>query len=117
VNHLAFDVEHYWVQCIVAGESLEFFKKNDLENTWAVASSATGEEIFALYRQEWEKSNEILRATSFDAPPAQRDGWWGEWEVPDVRFIVLHMIEETACHAGHLDAVRELTDGRQWMAF
>ena len=116
VQHLAIDVEHYWVQCIVAGESLDFFKQNDLENAWAVMPSATKEELFALYRREWEKSNQILRATSFDAPPAQRDEWWGDWKVPDVRFIVLHMIEETACHAGHLDAVRELTDGRQWMA-
>jgi hypothetical protein len=24
-------------------------------------------------------------------------------------------IAETACHAGHLDAVRELVDGRTWM--
>jgi hypothetical protein len=25
------------------------------------------------------------------------------------------VIMETACHAGHLDAVRELIDGRQWI--
>jgi Protein of unknown function (DUF664) len=25
------------------------------------------------------------------------------------------VITETACHAGHLDAVRELIDGRTWM--
>jgi hypothetical protein len=37
--------------------------------------------------------------------------------VPDLRFIVLHLIEETACHAGHLDAARGLIDGRQWTAF
>jgi len=29
-------------------------------------------------------------------------------EPPDVRWIVLHMIEETARHAGHLDIAREL---------
>jgi hypothetical protein len=28
---------------------------------------------------------------------------------------MLHVITETACHAGHLDAVRELIDGRTWM--
>jgi Protein of unknown function (DUF664) len=27
----------------------------------------------------------------------------------------MHVITETAVHAGHLDAVRELIDGRQWM--
>jgi hypothetical protein len=28
---------------------------------------------------------------------------------------MLHVITETAVHAGHLDAVRELIDGRQWI--
>jgi len=28
---------------------------------------------------------------------------------------MLHVIVETACHAGHLDAVRELIDGRRWL--
>jgi hypothetical protein len=117
VQHLALGVEHYWIQYIVAGESLDFFKENDLEGNgeWTVAPNATGSEIFELYRREWAKSNEILLATSLDAPPAQRDDGWGGWKVPNVRFIVLHMIEETACHAGHLDAVRELIDGRQWI--
>jgi hypothetical protein len=32
--------------------------------------------------------------------------------VTDLRFIGLHMIEETARHAGHLDIARELIDGR-----
>jgi hypothetical protein len=31
-----------------------------------------------------------------------------------VRDIVLHTLTETACHAGHLDAARELIDGRLW---
>lgn len=30
-----------------------------------------------------------------------------------VRWMVLHMIEETARHAGHLDLIRELLDGRR----
>ena len=29
--------------------------------------------------------------------------------------VVLHLIVETAAHAGHLDAVRELLDGKQWV--
>ncbi len=29
-----------------------------------------------------------------------------------MRWIVLHLIEETACHAGHLDIARELLDGQ-----
>jgi uncharacterized damage-inducible protein DinB len=31
----------------------------------------------------------------------------------DLRWVLLHLIEETAHHAGHADATRELLDGRQ----
>jgi hypothetical protein len=49
--------------------------------------------------------------------PRQPDPHWQEWGIdfPDLRFIMLHVIKETACHAGHLDAARELIDGRQWI--
>jgi hypothetical protein len=30
----------------------------------------------------------------------------------DLRWIVLHMLEETARHVGHLDILTVLTDGR-----
>ena len=29
----------------------------------------------------------------------------------DLRWVLLHLIEETARHAGHVDATRELLDG------
>ena len=32
--------------------------------------------------------------------------------VVSLRWILVHMIEETARHCGHLDILRELTDGR-----
>jgi len=33
-------------------------------------------------------------------------------EPPNVRWVVLHMIEETAAHSGHLEIAREILDGR-----
>ncbi|MET9826003.1 MULTISPECIES: mycothiol transferase [unclassified Streptomyces] len=33
-------------------------------------------------------------------------------ELGDLRGIILHVVEETARHAGHLDTARELLDGR-----
>jgi len=30
-----------------------------------------------------------------------------------LRWMLIHMVEETARHAGHLDAIRELLDGRK----
>jgi len=37
-------------------------------------------------------------------------------EVTTVRWVVLHMIEETAAHSGHLEIARELLDGRTCLA-
>jgi hypothetical protein len=118
VKHLALGVEHYWLRCIVAGESLDFFALNSLDHNrdWDVGPNETGEEVVNLYRDEIQRSNEIIRKTPLDTPPAQRDDWWGTWKIPDLEYIMFHLITETACHAGHLDVARELIDGRQWMA-
>jgi hypothetical protein len=116
VRHLALDVEHYWFQCITAGDSLDFFPtvpKNEKGEWWVDPDVSVGE-VLALYRSEIEKSNAIINATPLDTAPAQRDQWWGDWDVPDLQFIMLHAITETACHAGHADATRELFDGRQY---
>jgi len=117
VKHLALGVEHYWLRCIVAGESLDYFEINSLDNNreWEVGPSETGEEVFNLYRDEVQRANKIIMSTPLNTPPAQRDDRWGEWEIPDLEYIVFHLITETACHAGHLDAARELIDGHQWM--
>ena len=116
LKHLSVD-EHYWFRCIVDGEPLSYFAEHGLEGTgeWIVSVDETPESLFDRYREEITASNAIMARTSLDAPPGRRDEWWGEWKIPDVRTIVLHMIEETSCHAGHLDVVRELLDGRQWV--
>ncbi|MGH3732251.1 MAG: DUF664 domain-containing protein [Acidimicrobiales bacterium] len=41
VKHLALDLEHYWPQCIVAGESLDFFSTDGHENAWRVGPDKT----------------------------------------------------------------------------
>ena len=47
--------------------------------------------------------------------PVLPSGWTCLGMVQHLREVILHVITETACHAGHLDAVRELIDGRTWM--
>lgn len=115
VNHLAADVEHYWFRCIMGGAPLEDTDSDDATRNWQVAATDTGEQVLARYRAAIEAANAVIAATALDAPPHQRDEWWGTWQVPDHRFVLLHVVAETACHAGHLDAARELIDGRQWI--
>ncbi len=117
VQHLALDVEHYWFSCIVGGESLEVVASgaDDPNDAWKVAATTPCSEVLAAYRAKIDAANEVIASTPLEAPPKQRDGWWGEWDVPNLRFVMLHVITETACHAGHLDAARELIDGTQWV--
>jgi hypothetical protein len=42
------------------------------------------------------------------------EGHWGGWRLTTVHQVLLHLLAETACHAGHLDAARELLDGSTW---
>lgn len=74
------------------------------------------EAVFDLYRQETELANAIIAATPLDTTPA----WWPKElfrDLPsrDLRETILHVITEAAVHAGHLDTVRELIDGRTWL--
>jgi hypothetical protein len=114
VQHLSVDVERYWVRAVAAGEPITFPPPEAGDITWQVDASVSAETVLDLYRHEIELSNAIIRATALDAPPKWRDEVWAEWgtQVPNLRWIVLHVLEETARHAGHLDAVRELLDGR-----
>jgi len=77
----------------------------------------TPEDIFGLYRDEITRSNAIIHQTAIGGKPNQRDPWWGEWtgRFTSLRIVLLHVIGETATHAGHLDAAAELLDGRQWI--
>jgi Protein of unknown function (DUF664) len=75
VKHLALDDEHYWIRCIIGGESFDWYAENgyDKDRNWEVADDEPSAGIFALYRYEIEKSNEIIKATPLDAPPRQSD--------------------------------------------
>jgi hypothetical protein len=113
VHHLAIDVERFWFRAVVAGEPMP---DDEPDNAWLVPADLTAAAVLDTYRREIERADAIIAATSLDSAPA----WWpedlfGSWRLGDLREIVLHVIVETATHAGHLDAARELIDGRQWI--
>jgi hypothetical protein len=116
IKHLALSDEHYWFRCVVAGEPLDFFPKGPNAD-WQVDSGQPAADVFDLYRDEIARSDAIIAATSLDAAPKQPDERWTEWgmDFPDQRSVIMHVISETAVHAGHLDATRELLDGHQWI--
>jgi hypothetical protein len=114
VQHLALDVERFWFWQVAAGEKVEA-ESDGGTSAWHVAADETSEAVFDRYRHEIERANQVIVATSLDAEPVAWPDFFGEWRLPDLRAVVLHVITETACHAGHLDATRELLDGRRWL--
>ena len=117
VQHLTLDVERFWFRRIIAGEQTAIDEFTEAANdAWQVGPDVPAEAVFDLYRQEVGLANAIIADTPLDATPASwPDDLFGDWRIQDLREVILHVITETACHAGHLDAARELIDGRSWL--
>jgi len=117
VRHLALDDECFWFSGTVAGDQSVINDVTEGTNdAWQVGRDVPVEAVFDMYRKQTEISNVIITGTSLEAPPA----WWpealfGDWRLDNLREITLHVLTETAVHAGHLDAARELIDGRTWL--
>src|SRR4051794_14622131 len=114
VRHLTLSDERYWFEVVVAGEPLTFWPEGD-DGDWRVGADERADDVLGAYRMAIARSDEIIRARQLDEPPAQPEEWWPEAGLafPDLRQVLLHVLVETSVHAGHLDAVRELLDGRQ----
>jgi hypothetical protein len=118
LNHLAFDDERFWFRGVVAGER-EVIEpvEQGAHDGWTLDPGVPVEEVFARYRREAALADAIIADSDLDGGPA----WWptsvfGDgFRLRTIREIVLHHVVETATHAGHLDVVRELVDGRQWI--
>ncbi|HEY3002482.1 MAG TPA: DinB family protein [Kribbellaceae bacterium] len=116
VRHLTMDIERFWFRAVMAGEQDVIDELAELgDDAWKVGPEESAADVLAAYRRETELTDAVVGALPADAPPA----WWpeeqfGGWRMDDLREVVLHVLVETACHAGHLDAARELVDGRQW---
>ena len=84
-----------------------FVGRPDVVRDDQVAEGDTLEGAVDAYRATWRVVDEVVRAASLDDRPRADDR-----EPPvDLRWILLHLLEETARHAGHADVIREQLDG------
>lgn len=112
VQHLALEVEQFWFRGAVAGEAIALTSGDE---AWQVPADVPAAAVLARYREEVAKANAIIAATPVDAMPKWWPGFFKNFPPRPLRKTILHVIAETATHAGHLDAFRELTDGNQWI--
>lgn len=108
VEHLGY-AERHWFQEVVTGVAEPLAWPGDDHEP--LTTPRPRDTVFAFYRDQRARADAIIAATPLDAPPKGRHPGPLGSEVADLRWVILHMIEETARHAGHLDVVRELLDG------
>ena len=110
VEHLG-NAERHWFQEVIAGVHAELAWDEgrppyDPEMTFTC--DRPSEDVLGYYKEQCDRSDEILAGSGLSDVPRGNHG--GE-EAPSVSVVVLHMIEETAAHSGHLEIAREFLDG------
>lgn len=101
--------ERRWFEVIVAGrESGEEWPTvtGQQELTFLVGEQDTVKGWIAKYRRQSEKSRAVAAAMDLESTCARSD-----LIECNLRYVMFHMIEETARHAGHADIIRETLDG------
>jgi hypothetical protein len=110
LKHLGW-VERGWFRETFAGEDVETIDVNgDKSPEFAIGDNDTVESVIGFYRAEVEQSRRVCReAPSLDSLSAKGTLYRGHLTL---RWTIVHMLEETARHAGHLDLMRENIDGQ-----
>lgn len=100
VKHLAM-AESIWVIHRFAGEPASAVVSDE------VTASDTLADAIALYRATSQRVDAIAAAADLETECAIQSD-----DPPvNLRWVLMHLLEETARHAGHADILRELIDG------
>jgi len=111
ISHLRW-VEYWWFQVVFLGEELAGplaeATDEDPDPEMRLAVEVPLGQLLAEYEDQSARYRELVATHDLDAMAKRpnRDG-----RHVDLRWVILHLIEETARHNGHLDIVRELVDG------
>jgi hypothetical protein len=104
LRHLGLS-ERLWVRAIFAGEEMDMSWRATMFDQPPDDWSA--DDVIAFYRAEMAAADAVLDAAeSFDLPSS------GPLRPTTLRWVMYHLIEEVARHAGHMDITRELLDGQ-----
>ncbi|GHC88375.1 hypothetical protein GCM10007079_33300 [Nocardiopsis terrae] len=108
VSHLRW-VEAFWFEVVMLNQpDTAPYSAQDPDGEFRAGAQRPLDELLAEYAAQCERSREITSRLELGNSSRR---------VPDrrgrttLRWVLMHMIEETARHNGHLDVLRELADG------
>jgi uncharacterized damage-inducible protein DinB len=111
LKHLA-AVEYGWF-CMTFGReteplvvALEENEKTDPDGDWRVGPDESTADVLAFYARARAAADKVIEELDLEATGTS---WSGT--TVSMRWVLVHMLEEVARHAGQLDILRELTDG------
>ena len=106
VKHLG-AVEFGWF-CLTFGRETEPlpFDDDDENADLRVEPGETTADLVEFYRRSWVAADQVIAELDLDDTGTS---WSGN--AVSLRWVLVHMVEETARHTGHADVVRELLDG------
>lgn len=109
VSHLRW-VEYAWFETTLLGEPSEApWTDDDPDREMRIAVEKPIAQLLAEYRASCDKYRELVASLDLDTPSTGHLEWRSE--PVTLRWILFHLIEETARHNGHIDILREMADG------
>ena len=111
LKHLVY-MEERWVRWGFAAEAVPHpWGDQDDEGRWQVRPEETVDALLAAMDLAGARTREIASRSALDDVAAVGGRFMTAAECPTLGWILFHVLQEYARHAGHLDVARELADG------
>ena len=107
--HLA-HVERRWLDWGFEGLDVRDPWADSVDDRWHVPDDRSREDVVQLLRSRAPRAREVVESHALDERGAPGERWDGAPPATLER-VLLHLVQEYARHCGHLDIVRELSDG------
>jgi len=109
IQHLT-GMTNFWFDTIMSGDDLV-----EADDDFTLADDVSMDGLVEQYSIVTARGHDRVCHMPLEAPPA----WWpddmfGPWRLHSLFEVLQHVLVESATHAGHLDATRELIDRRTW---
>ncbi|MEW1588244.1 DinB family protein [Micromonospora vinacea] len=115
IKHVA-GVEHRWMLFAVGGAEAMSREEVDWVGQFQMAPGETLTGLVERFQAVAGQTDELVATLDLDAAhPLPQAPWFEPGASWTVRRVLLHVIAETAQHAGHADILRESIDGARTM--